>query len=382
MRIVHVSLRYPPATGGVETYVRETVERTRNLTERRDVRVLTSKMRTHGPITELKPAQLLNDPPYVQRLHHARTPFISYPRLQALNYYISHHRPDILTAYSFWYQPADAAARYAKKHGVPLIFYPMYYENKLRRKLIWQIYKKTIGPGTFAAADVVAVISPYEQSLIERAGFPVKRFELLPPGVDIEKLSRREPSPYQTKNITGPVLLSVGRIARGKGLADTIKAMPEILKEVSNANLVIAGEDFGAKAELKRLAAQLGLTDRVHFWGKLTADQLAAAYQHADVFIHASYYEAFGIVLAEAMAAGAPVVARNTAAIPYVVNDGQAGRLFKTQADLIQNVIDLLKNPSERQRLTQAGRQHVADNFTWPRTISRLQNLYQELKQK
>src|SRR6478609_5986893 len=107
MRIVHAALRYPPATGGVETYVHELVERTRNVAADRDVRVLTSKLRTHGPVSELTPDELRLDPPYVQRLHHARTPLISYPRLQALNYYLGHHQPDIIHGYSFWYQPAD-----------------------------------------------------------------------------------------------------------------------------------------------------------------------------------------------------------------------------------------------------------------------------------
>ena len=49
MRIVHTCLRYPPATGGVETYVRELVKRTRSIAQNIDVRVLTSKMRTHSP---------------------------------------------------------------------------------------------------------------------------------------------------------------------------------------------------------------------------------------------------------------------------------------------------------------------------------------------
>ncbi|MEK7557322.1 MAG: hypothetical protein AAB538_05070, partial [Patescibacteria group bacterium] len=79
MRIVHVALRYPPATGGTETYVREIVERTRHVAAKRDVRVLTSKMRTHSPISELAPNLLLDDPLYVQRLHHLATPLISYP---------------------------------------------------------------------------------------------------------------------------------------------------------------------------------------------------------------------------------------------------------------------------------------------------------------
>ena len=90
-RIVHTTLRYPPSSGGAEDYVQGIVEHTRNIDAGRDVRVLTSKLRTHGPISELDPELLLNDPAYIQRLFHSATPGISYPRLQSLNYYINHH---------------------------------------------------------------------------------------------------------------------------------------------------------------------------------------------------------------------------------------------------------------------------------------------------
>ncbi|MGH9857286.1 MAG: glycosyltransferase, partial [Acidobacteriota bacterium] len=152
----------------METHVQELVTRTRHIPEDpasasvRDVRVLTSAMRTHGPITKLAPELLLDDPLYVQRLHYAATPLISYPRLQALSYYIGHHNPDILHAYSFWYQPADVAARYAQKRRIPFFFHPVFYENEVRKKWFWQLYKNIVGRRTFAAADIVFVISPYE----------------------------------------------------------------------------------------------------------------------------------------------------------------------------------------------------------------------------
>ncbi|MDZ4342247.1 MAG: glycosyltransferase family 4 protein, partial [Candidatus Binatia bacterium] len=187
MRIIHTCLRYPPATGGVETYVKQLVERTRNISAHRDVRVLTSAMRTHGPVTTLNPELLLDDPPYIQRLFTGTTPFVSYPKLQALPYYLKHHQPDIIHAHSFWYQPADTASRYAKKHHIPFVFNPFFYTNKIRHKPLWRLYAGTIGKKTFANADAVIVISPYEQKLIEKNNFPVKRFVLIPPGVTVNQ---------------------------------------------------------------------------------------------------------------------------------------------------------------------------------------------------
>ncbi len=364
--------------GGAEVYVRNIVERTRNIEEKRDVRVLTSAMRTHGPISMLKPEQLLDDAIYVQRLRVSETPYVSYPRLQALSYYIEHHKPDIIEGYGFWYQPADASARYAKKHHIPFIFHPIYYENRVRRKRIWQFYKHTIGRSTFKAADVVIVLSEFEKNLIEKSNMPVKRFEIVPPGIDTAAFEVSQENPFTKNNITGTILLSVSRIARAKGLQDTIQALPDIVRSIPDAQLVIIGEDFGYAAKLLALAKKLGVEERVHLLGKASSDDLIGAYQHANVFIHASHYEAFGIVLAEAMAASCPVVARNTTAIPYVVPHEQAGLLFSTHDELVQSVIAICKDASIAERFGAYGKAHVQQHFTWDASIQKLIKIYEE----
>jgi glycosyltransferase involved in cell wall biosynthesis len=380
MRILHSCLRYPPATGGVETYVEEIVKRTINIAEKRDVRVLTSKMRTHGPISELDPESLLDDPIYVQRLHHMNTPLISYPRLQALKYYTEHHKPDIVHGYSFWYQPADVTARYAHKNNIPFIFHPIYYENDIRQKPLWQLYKKTIGKKTFAAADVTVVISPHEQELITKANFPVKRFELIPPGIDTNEFETPRQNPFLKQGIKGNVLLAVGRISAGKGLDDVISVLSDILKQKPDTSFVIIGEDFGEKDNLSKQAKQLGVEKNVIFLNKVSKDKLTAAYPHADIFIHPSHYEAFGIVLAEAQAANTPVIARNTAAIPFVVPHEKGGLLFTNQTELKKSLLLLLNNTDLRKTYGQQGSQYVSRNFNWDNSIKKLINLYQELR--
>src|SRR3989344_5317829 len=280
MRIIHTALRYPPSLGGAEKYIEQIVTGTRNIEHGFDVRILSSAMRTHGPISYLDPELLTQDPIYLQRLFVAKTPFISYPRLQALPYYIGHHKPDILHSYGYWYQPADTTARYAKKHKIPFIFHPIYYKNSVRKKLVWKLYDKTIGRATFAAADVVVVISEYEKKLIQEAGYPVKKFAIIPPGIDIKQFETIRDNPFVNKNIGGTILLSVSRIAKSKGLQDTIRALPDIKKRVPDACLVIIGEDFGYQQELVTIAEKLGVTSSVHFWGKATDEELIAAMQH------------------------------------------------------------------------------------------------------
>lgn len=380
MRIIHTALRYPPATGGAETYIKEIVERTRNIDESRDVRVLTSKMRTHGPITLLNPELLMDDAAYVQRLHTSNTPGLSYPRLQALPYYLDHHKPEILESYGFWYQPADAAARYAKKHRVPFIFHPIYYENNTRRKLRWRLYAKTIGKATFNAANIVVVLSEFERQLIEKNGFPVQRFEIIPPGIDTVKFERLQENPFSMRGIQGNILLAVSRVSKSKGLQDIIRALPSIIREVPDVQLAIVGEDFGYVNQIQLLAKQLGIEPRVHMLGKLSDTDLIGAYQHAHICVHPSHYEAFGIVLAEAMAAGLPVIARNSTAIPFVVPHNKAGLLFITQDELIENIVRLCKDKTMAQLFGTYGQKHVQEHFTWDISIKKLLSIYEEFK--
>lgn len=378
-RIIHTALRYPPASGGAEVYIQNIVAKTRNIDEGRDVRVLSSAMRTHGPITMLEKDLLIDDPIYLQRLHVSATPRISYPRLQALSYYIGHHKPDILHSYGYWYQPADVTARYAKKHKIPFIFHPIYYKNRIRKKLVWNLYTSLIGKKTFAAADVVAVISRYEQKLIEDAGMPVKRFALIPPGIDVANFSVAHKNPFEARSIRGNILLAVSRISKAKGLQDIIRALPDIKRQAADTVLVIIGEDFGYKNTLVALAKKLGVQESVHFFGKASSEELYGAYQHATLFVHASHYEAFGIVLAEAMAAGLPVVARNAAAIPFVVPHEQAGLLFTTHDELVQNVVSLLGIPKLAGHLGSQGAVIAQQQYSWDASIKTLLSLYEEL---
>lgn len=389
MRIIHTCLRYPPAAGGAETYVRDIVEQTRHVPDPlqddamtdsiRDVRVLTSRLRTHGPLSELDPSLLLNDPPYVQRLHHLRTPFISYPRLQALPYYLHHHQPDIIHGYGFWYQPADSAARYAKHHHLPFIFHPIYYENDTRKKPLWQLYKRTIGRSTFAAADAVVVLSNYEKKLIENNGFPVRHFELIPPGIKTGELAQILPDPFIPHQISRPVLLSVGRLARGKGFDNAIRALPNLLKIYPHLSYIIVGEDFGDLARLTKIVSHLGLNKHVHFFGHIDRQQLIAAYQHADIFIHPSDYEAFGIVLAEAMAAHTPIIAHNAAAIPDLIKHQTTGLLFDTPSQMTSAIKEVLQNMPRAEVMAEHAQKHVRQNFDYAVTAKKIVSLYSKL---
>lgn len=379
MRIAHVTLRYPPASGGVEEYVRNLVERLRDGGE--EIHVETTNLRTHHPASLLDPLPI--NPPYVHR-HPVRTlgP-IAYPIPRSLHDSLRTTHYSLIHAHSFWYAPADIAARAAKRRQIPFVLNPYYYR---RPKPLWSAYRLLIGQRTIAAADVVVVISPQEEALLRSDGFMLRRVELIPPGIDPEVFTPRRENPFAARGLAGKhVLFFAGRIARAKGIDLLLAALPALLSEAKHLDVDVhcatAGEDFGDRVAFERLAERLGIARHITWMGKLPREELLAAYQHAAVFVFPSRYEAFGISVLEAQAAGCPVVAVNTSALPFLVSDGETGLLSRPEdpEHLAAAILRLLKDQSLAERLAQNARTRALRDFTWDRSIAKFRSLYADL---
>lgn len=140
------------------------------------------------------------------------------------------------------------------------------------------------------------------------------------------------------------VLLTLGRLhpeERYKGQDHVIRILPELVAQGVDAAYVIVGEG-GDQARLERLAHELGVTDRVHFAGRV--EDAAACYSATDLFVMPSTGEGFGIAYLEAMACGAPVLALNVGGSPDPLVDGLIGTLVRLE-DLAAEVKIALEAP-------------------------------------
>jgi glycosyltransferase involved in cell wall biosynthesis len=118
----------------------------------------------------------------------------------------------------------------------------------------------------------------------------------------------------------------VGRNIPSKRFDAGLEAFAQVLAAFPEAHLLLVGKDAGA---LARLAADLGIADRVHLLGAVPHADLPGVYRAATLFLNPSVLETFGNVTCEAMACGLPVVAADAPGTRFQVEDGQTGVLVK-----------------------------------------------------
>jgi 1,2-diacylglycerol 3-alpha-glucosyltransferase len=151
--------------------------------------------------------------------------------------------------------------------------------------------------------------------------------------VDLAKFTRRQGRRFRKSSaIPDDAFLAghIGRLAPEKNLMFLTRAVAHFLQERPKAWFVVAGAG-PLEESMKAYFAEAGVTERVRFAGILQGKDLADAYDAMDVFAFASKSETQGMVMAEAMAAGTPVVALDASGVREVVRDGVNGRKLSVE---------------------------------------------------
>ena len=168
------------------------------------------------------------------------------------------------------------------------------------------------------------------------------------------------------------VLFCLQRLAPIKRVDVAIQAFAALCQKRDDVVLIIGGKGSELQ-KLRQLADDLQVTDQVRFVNFIADEDLNAYFALADLFVFSSAYETFGIVLAQAMAAGVPIVAANNTAIPEVVLDGETGLLVPsvdgtTSWNAMADAIDrLLADEPLRQKMGAQARARAVAQFDWRR---------------
>ncbi|MCF3176847.1 glycosyltransferase family 4 protein [Streptomyces sioyaensis] len=204
----------------------------------------------------------------------------------------------------------------------------------------------------------IAVSEYARRTLVEHLGGDAV---VIPNGVDVDFFASAEPK----AEWQGRTIGFIGRIDEPrKGLPVLMKALPAILAEVPDTRLLVAGRGDEEEA-VAALPAEM--RSRVEFLGMVSDEDKARLLRSVDVYVAPNTGgESFGIILVEAMSAGAPVLASDLDAFAQVLDQGEAGELFANEdADaLAASAVRLLGNPARLAELRERGSRHVR-RFDW-----------------
>jgi len=218
----------------------------------------------------------------------------------------------------------------------------------VRRQIVWAAGR---------AAAVVGVSAALKRKLLE-LGVAAEKAVVLRNGVDLVLFKPRgREAARQRLGVSGYTILSVGNLVPLKGHEITIQA----LASLPDCTLLVAGQGPLREA-LQKLAASLGVAERVRFLGEVPHGELAEAYSAADVLVLMSEREGWANVLLESMACGTPALATRVGGNEEIVARPEAGALLgeRTADALIQAVTALRSNPPER-----AATRRYAEGFSW-----------------
>jgi len=262
----------------------------------------------------------------------------------------------------------------AKKLGVPLVINPAFHIHdpcSYSNPIFFRIMKE---------ADLVAVHSETEKQHIVREG-----------GVDPDTIRVFPPLPFEEEDLRPPadqpekseikrrygikekfVMLFLGQHGRHKNIQWIIKAMPLVWEHVPDAALVLAGGTTAFTPELKRISeeAVTAGNGKVYFLDDFPREEKCDIYAMADLFISLSDFESFGIVFAEAMLYGLPVVASTFSIAQTIVEDFHSGLLVNPycEAETAGALVELLLDSRIRKRYGENGRKAVLTHYA-PRII-------------
>lgn len=371
MRIVHVSDCFPPRTGGIESQVSDLAAQ--QALAGHEVHVLTATLGAHGErggaVEHARGAQ-------VHRLG-TRLPFdlpVNPVQARLLRAALDSLQPDVVHVHAGVVSPfAFDGARLAVARGLPTA-------------ITWHCMLDGMVPGLRAAVratswrSTAAALSAVSGAAAQRVGqvfdAPV---EVVPNGMDLEAWA---PSATAAVRAEGsPVhLVATMRLAPRKRAVPLIELVAAAARRLPAGalRLTVIG-DGPTRRRVEQAVASHGLQAVVRLTGRLSREQVRAAYADADVFLAPAELEAFGIAALEARTAGLAIVARSGTGIEEFVVDGTDGLLVADDAEMTEAIVHLARDERLLTGIC-AHNRSVRPAFGWDRVLRAADSEYRRAR--
>lgn len=233
---------------------------------------------------------------------------------------ILQHKPDILHAhwvYEFALAAIDAQIPHVITcHDSPHTIAKLNSTSRPTRSL-YRWLRVLMGSKTFNAAQYITAVSPYMRDAVQ--ALTRTRIQVVPNPVDDGALQLA--IPRLTRTNPRVAMVCNGWDSR-KNPKTGIHAFNKLLQDIPGATLHLYGNDFGPGQTAEKWCVARGIQKGIHFHGAMPHKQLLKELTKNDLLLHTSIEESFGMVIAEAMAMGLPIVAGNASgAVPWVLGD-------------------------------------------------------------
>ncbi|NEQ21125.1 MAG: glycosyltransferase [Microcoleus sp. SIO2G3] len=289
---------------------------------------------------------------------------------------------DVAHIHALFSPVSSLAAAIARRQNLPYLLRPLGTLDPAdlqKKRRLKQIYARLIERSNLANAAALHFTSSQEADSAHRFGVATRDW-ILPLGVELAPATSIELPPVR------PIVLFLSRLDRKKGLDLLLPALTQLAIEGEPFHFVLAGtnpQDPGYEAEVLAQIRSSSLAKCTTIAGFVTGGDKTAWLQAADLFVLPSYYENFGIAVAEAMAAGVPVVVSDRVSIASVVQSTQAGWVTSCDRSTLMEVLrSALSDPVERQQRGTNGRQYAAANFDWQQIARRAIAFYHSVVER
>ena len=239
------------------------------------------------------------------------------------------------------------------------------------------------------SVDSLTYLGEFTQQAISKSlsKAAAQKMVKIAPGIDVDHFSPQDSTQLrkELKIDDKRVIVSVGRLVHRKGQDHLIQAMPEILKRVPDAHILMVGQG-PYLSHLKKLVQELNLVDHVSFIGRIQYAQLPQYICAGDIFAMPSRsrffgleVEGLGIVYLEASACGLPVIAGSSGGAPDAVLVGVTGMVVdgENNQEIAAGAIKLLQDLPASKAMGLAGREWIIENWRWEIWSDRFNKLLQ-----
>ncbi len=297
-----------------------------------------------------------------------------------MHLFVSRPRPNV------FFTPTHYAPRFSP---IPTVISVMdlsyiHFPHLFNKKDLFQL-KQWTSYSVKNAAKILTISKSSKDDIINYYHVSKDKVVVTYPGISENKPGKEKTysmEKLQKKyGITTDYILFVGTLQPRKNITRLIEAFAKIVKNHPEISLIVVGKKGWQYEEILLAPGKFGVGTQVKFLDFVTDDDLPLFYQNAICFVLPSLYEGFGLPVLEAMKLGCPVITSNVSSLPEAGGTAAAYVDPLNVDDIAQKLEQVIKDPSLRKKMAQAGKRHIK-KFSWEKTAKETLAVLQEVANK